>query len=138
MPFEDNIEHRSKHVPWTTNSSADNDWWIGGVNWEAGDAVMTLCEPREGASKIVLTKQGPGAQGLSLFYDAAFVTPDGVAIGGTRIRPHIDEATFEAITWESEQTQPLALYYDLLVTPPGEAQQVFCYGTFTLYAGASD
>lgn len=138
MAYEDNIEHRSRHVPWTTTSSQDADWWMGGVNWEAGNVVLTFCDAPGGAAKITLTNQAAGVQGIALTYDPEFVAPDGSAIGGTRMRPQIDEATLEALEWGPDPKAPLVLYYDLLVTPPAEAQQALFYGTFTLYPGEGD
>lgn len=140
IPFEDNIVHTSRHSPWTTGSLIDNDWWYGGVDLSnATDVRMTLCEAAGAAPVITLTEQADGStQGLWVTYHADWISPDGIAMGASRIRPRIDEGTFEALDFGAAPLKPLVLTYDLLVTPSGEHQQPFCRGTFVIHPGVGD
>lgn len=140
MAFELNIEHPSKHVPWA-GASGNGDIVRLGVDWSGASFKMTFAPSKGGTPISAMTLVGASAasQGISAAYDAAYVHPTtGAVVGATTIRPQIDEATMEALTWPADVTAPLVLYYDLLVTPSGQPQQVFCFGTFTIQPGVGD
>ncbi|WP_333840466.1 hypothetical protein [Novosphingobium sp.] len=140
MAFELNIFHPSKHVPWGGVSGAA-DFVRMGVNWEAASFKMSFAAS-QGATPIgelSLTNASAGAQGISASYDAGYAHPEtGAIVGATTIRPQIDEASLESLTWGSDPSAPLVLHYDLLITPTGGPQQVFCFGTFTIMPGVGD
>ncbi len=143
MAFEDNIEHRSKHVPWG-GTTTEADYVEIGVDWSDAAFVMNFATTAGGTpiAGLALTVQAAGTQGINATYDADYVDPEtGAVAGATTIRPFITEATLEGVSWGSTPAdQPLVLYYDLLVTPAGsgELQRVYAHGTFTLYPGIGD
>lgn len=140
MAFELNIEHFSKHVPWG-GASGNADIVKLGVDWTGASFLMSFASAK-GATPIAgvtLNNAVAGSQGISLTYDAEYVHPStGAVVGATIIRPFIPEASLEALTWGAVASDPLILFYDLLVTPSGQPQQVFCFGKFTLQPGIGD
>lgn len=140
MAFELPIEHFSKHVPWG-GASGDADIIEMGVNLTGAAFAMNFATANGGTpiAGIALTTATAGSQGVSVTYDADYVHPEtGEVIGASTIRPQIDEASLEALTWGADPSAPLVLRYDLLVTPSGTPQEVYCYGTFTLHPGIGD
>ncbi|PTR08671.1 MULTISPECIES: hypothetical protein [unclassified Novosphingobium] len=140
MAFELNIFHPSKRVPWG-GASANADLVLVGTDWSAAAFSMSFAATQGGTAiaDIQLANAAAGSQGISASYDASYVHPEtGAVVGATTIRPQIDEASLEALVWGSDPTANLVLHYDLLVTPVGGVQQVFCYGTFTIQPGIGD
>lgn len=138
--FEDNIEIRSRHVTWG-GASGEEDWVLYGYDWSGAAWVLTAHnkEGDTGTPPILLVNAAAGAEGIHATYDAAAVDPTGVVTGATTIRPQINEATLEAISWGTTPAdQPLVLHFDTLVTPVGLPQQTFNWGTITLLPGVGD
>lgn len=129
----------TRHAPF---GGATGEWDIDvtGVDW-SGDAFVLAAAPLEGdAATFTLTNAVAGTQGVSATYDAAMVDPvSGEVTGGTTIRPQVDEATLEAISWGATSTnEPITLFWELLVTPTGQPQRQLCMGTLKLYRGVGD
>lgn len=138
MAFVFNIIHNSKHTPWG-GASGDADMIMLGVDWTGAAFKMGLAAQVGSTPLITLTNQTAGTQGISATYDAAYVDPiNGETVGATIIRAQIDEATFEALTWSDDTTEPLVLAHDFLITPSGEPQFVWFDGTFTILPGVAD
>lgn len=140
MAFELNIFHPSKHVVFG-GASGNGDIVLTGLDWSAATFRMSFSASQGGTpiAGMQLSNAAAGSQGVSASYDANFVHPEtGAVVGATSIRPQIDETSLEALSWGSDPAADLVLHYDLLVTPPGGVQQVFCYGTFTIQPGVGD
>jgi hypothetical protein len=138
MAFTFNITHNSRHTPWG-GADGSADMIMLGVDWSAATFKMGIA-PLVGATPIItLNNASAGSQGISASYDSAYVDPDtGETVGATIVRPQIDEATFEALTWGSDTTAPLVLAHDFLVTPSGAQQFVWFDGSFTILPGVAD
>lgn len=140
MAFELLIEHFSKHVQWG-GATGDADIIEMGVDLTGAAFAMNFATSKGGTpiAGIALSAASVGSQGISVTYDADYVHPEtGSVIGASIIRPQIAETALEALTWGSDPSQPLILYFDLLVTPSGGVQTVYCYGRFVLYPGIGD
>lgn len=138
MAFSFPITHNSKHTPWG-GASGDADMVMLGVDWSGAAFKMGIAALVGSTPLITLINETAGTQGISATYDAGYVDPiTGETVGATIIRPQIDEATFEALTWGDDTTAPLALVHDFLITPSGEPQFVWFDGTFTILPGVSD
>lgn len=138
MTFTFPITHNSKHTPWG-GASGHADMIVLGEDWSGAAFKMTFAPLVGSAAVITLTNQTAGTQGISATYDVAYVDPEtGLVVGATTIRPQIDEATFEALTWGSDTTAPLTLYHDFLVTPTGDPQFVWFDGVTTILPGVGD
>ena len=137
MAFTWNITHNSKHTPWG-GASGHADMVYLGMDWSAATFRFTLAPLVGSAALITLTNQTAGTQGISATYDAGYVDDrTGLVVGATIIRPQIDEATFEALTWGATD-EPLVLFHDMLVTPSGEPQFVWFDGVTTILPGVGD
>lgn len=136
MASERNWTHRSKHTPWIAGESFGPIIKVG-KDWSAAGFVMAFAVTEAGSPVITLTSASAGSQGVSAVYDADYVHPaTGEVVGATIISPHIDETTFEALTFTG--TEPLVLHYDFLVTPAGESQRPELFGTLTVHQGIGD
>jgi hypothetical protein len=133
------LEIPTRHAPF---GGATGDWDIDvlGVNWSGAAFKLTAAASEGSAALFTLNAATAGSEGVSATYDAAMVDPiSGAVAGGTTIRPQVDETTLEALSWGSlALSEPLPLFWELLVTPPGEPQRQFCCGTIKLYAGVGD
>ena len=140
MAFERPYIHRNKHAVWGGAGSEAGEIVVLGKDWSGAAFVWAFGPAQGSAASITLTNASAGSQGVSATYDAGYVHPaTGAVVGATTIKPQINEATFEALSWGSTPAdQPLPLEHDLLVTPSGEAQRPYAYGTFTLYPGIGD
>ena len=137
MAFSFPITHNSKHTPWG-GASGHADMVYLGMDWSAATFRFTLAPLVGSAALITLTNQTAGTQGISATYDAGYVDDrTGLVVGATIIRPQIDEATFEALTWGATD-EPLVLFHDMLVTPSGEPQFVWFDGVTTILPGVGD
>lgn len=128
-----------KRVPWG-GASGDGDLWIQSVDWSAGTPKMELREEPggTGTALVTLNAAAAGSQGISLSYDATYVSPTtGAVVGGTRLRCQIDEATIEALLTPADPAEDLVLYYDIHITPPTLPKMVAASGTFTIKPGVT-
>lgn len=138
MAFTLNYSHPSRHVPFG-GEVGDADIVYGITDYSGAAFVMTFAATQGGSALITLSTASAGSQGVSATYDADYVHPTtGETIGATTIRPQIDEATLEALTYGTDPDSPLVLYYDLLITPVSEPQRVLCNGTLSIYLGVGD
>lgn len=93
-----------------------------------------------GTPLITILINIPGAQGITTVYDPAYVyVKDGVEITApaTIVTIQIDEATLEALALNNPTDQPLALVYDVHVTPVSEIKRVAMFGTLAIYPGVT-
>jgi len=140
MAFELPIIHESKHVPWG-GATGNADFIELGVNLTGAAFAMNFALTAGGTpiAGMALSAATAGTQGVSVTWDPDYIHPETLeVVGASIIRPQIDEATLEALTWGSDVDAPLRLYYNLLVTPTGSPQEVYCFGTFTIYPGIGD
>lgn len=133
------IEIPTTHAPWG-GATGFADIHIQPYDWHAATFVMAFSLSKGGAAAITLTNAAAGSQGVSATYDSSLADPNtGVVVGGTIIRPQIDEATLEALSWgANDPTEPLPLFMDLLVTPSGSPQQYALEAPVLLYKGIAD
>lgn len=138
MSFELNLTHPSKHVPWGGDTT-DADIVVLGEDLSTSSFKMTFAATLGGAAVMTLNNASAGSEGVSADYDSSYVHPDTrEVVGATVIRPQANEATLEALTWGSDASADLVLYYDLIETPLSGLQKVICYGTYTLSPGVGD
>ena len=138
MAFSFPITQNSKHTPWG-GATGTADMIVLGLDWSGAAFKMSFAPLVGSAAVITLTNAAAGTQGISATYDAGYVDDvTGLVVGATIIRPQIDEATFEALTWGSDTTAPLVLYHDFIVTPTGEPQFVWFDGVTTILPGVGD
>ena len=133
------IEIPTRHAPFGGATGAW-DFDVLGVDWSAAAFVLAVA-PNEGdLATFTLINAAAGAQGVSATYDATKVDPiTGQVVGGTTIRPQVDETTLEAISWGSISTAlPISLFWECLATPTGQPQRHVCTGTLKLYRGVAD
>lgn len=132
------IYHYSRHVQYG-GAVGDADIIMFGPDYSTADFVMTIAASPGSAALINLFGAGAGDEGVSATFEDPFTHPITGEVGSaTIIRPQINEASFEALTWGADITAPLVLYYDLLMTPDGAPQRGVCFGSFTLYPGIGD
>lgn len=138
MAYEFNIYHPSKRVPYGGNTE-EGDLVVEGEDLTGSTFKMSIAATRGATPLINLNMASAGMEGISVTYDSAYVSEEtrGV-VGASTIRPQIDEATLEALTWGGDPAADLVLYYDLLETPASGLQRVVRYGTFTIGAGVTD
>lgn len=133
----DDIVHRSRHTMFG-GATGTGDWLEEGIDLSGAAFVMTLAAEQGASALVTLTTQSAGTEGVSASYDADYENAAGVNVGATTITAQIDETTLEGLTWGDDPAAPLVLEYDLLVTPSGAPQQLYYYGSFTLYPGVGD
>ena len=91
-----------------------------------------------GTPLVSLANATAGTQGISVTYEAAYVYNEaGDTAPASLISIQIDEATLESLTLNNPTNEPMVLYYDLHVTPTGQAKRVELLGTFTIYPGVT-
>lgn len=127
-----------KRVPWG-GASGYADLPVVGVDWSAAAFKMDIriCPGDATTPLVSLTNATAGSQGISATYDAGYVMPDGEVVGATIIRPQIDEPTLEALALSARASDPVALSYDLHITPAGGVKSVVCFGAFTILPGVT-
>lgn len=131
------LEIPTKHAPF---GGATGDWDIEheGNNWSAAAFVLAVANQEGGTPLFTLTNATAGSQGVSATYEAGMIDGDtGLVVGGTRIRPQVNESTLEAISW-TPTDKPLSLFWDLLITPSGGVQFSHSCGNALLYSGVGD
>lgn len=129
MYFEYNIT-AFKHVPFG-GDTGDGDIIREGVDWSAAAFTMAIA-PHEGdAASKTINSASAGSEGISATYDANYVNDEGTQVGATTIRIYLLETSMETLGAGT-------FFYDLLVTPSGQAQRVLCRGSFTVLAGVAD
>ena len=84
-----------------------------------------------GAPLVSLAGATAGTQGLSI------TTSTVSGATSTFLTIQIDEATLEALPSAAPASLPLALYYDLHITPSGGTKQVWLAGKFTVNPGVT-
>jgi predicted nicotinamide N-methyase len=132
------IYHYSRHVQWG-GAVGDADIILFGPDYSGATFVLTLASAPGAAAVATLNNAAAGTQGVSATFEDPFTHPTTGEVGSaTIIRPQLDEATMEALTWGADPAAPLELYYDLLMTPAGAPQRAICFGSFTLYPGIGD
>ena len=91
-----------------------------------------------GTPLVPLATAAAGTQGISVTYDASYIYNEaGNTAPASLILIQIDEATLEALTLNNPANEPMVLYYDLHVTPTGQAKRVELLGAFTIYPGVT-
>lgn len=136
--IEFNPTHYSKRAPWGGDTQ-DGDILVYGQNWSGAAFVWAFAASPGASPLITLTNAAAGSQGVSATYDAAAVHPEtGGVVGATLIRPLITETTLEGLTWPSPASSDLKLHHDLLITPVGMHQFVYCAGIITIKPGIGD
>lgn len=135
MAFELDIT-AFRRVPWG-GATALADIIVLGKNWSAATFLWRFGAPADLLMDISLGNASAGSQGVSATYDATYVHPDsGAVVGATTIRPQIDEATLEALTYSG--VADLEVAHTFYITPSGEPERVYCYGTMTIKQGVAD
>lgn len=127
-----------KRVPFG-GSSGEGDIVLLGYDWSGAAFAMDIrVNPGDTGTPLVgLTNASAGAEGISATYNAAYPLSDGSTAGATIIRPQINESTMEALALSARPKDPVALHYDLHVTPSGQNKRVLAYGKFTIYPGVT-
>ncbi|MED5545012.1 hypothetical protein [Novosphingobium decolorationis] len=135
MPFELNLT-AFRHAPWGgTTGLADlvrmnDDWSLAQFSWAFSSAPG-------GANAFTLETADEGAEGVSSTFDPDYPHPSTAeTVGGTTIRPQIDQATLEAVADARPEKEDIELHHTLYVTPSGEPRRVLCFGRFTIKKGA--
>ncbi len=113
-----------------------------GYDWSAATFAM---EARTGKGEhvadpapIALANATAGSEGISASYDANYIDGETCqVVGATIVTGQIDKATLEALDYASNEADGLVLYYDMHVTPSGEATRVWPYGTLTVEPGVT-
>lgn len=133
------IEIPTRHAPFG-GATGDWDFDVLGVDWSAATYIIVAAPNEGGTASFTLNNATAGLQGVSATYDSAKVDPiTGMVVGGTTVRPQVDESTLEAISWGSTSTSlPLSLFWECLVTPSGAPQRQIATGTIKLYPGVAD
>ncbi len=135
--FEWDFTHYSRHVPWG-GDTGDGDIIVLGKDWSGAAFAWTFADSQGGAALISLVNAAPGSQGVSAVYDPEYVDPEsGEVTGATIITPLIAEAALEGLTYGSPAAAK-TLSHDLIITPPGLQQFVYCWGKMTIEVGVGD
>lgn len=130
-----------KRVPFLEPDGAT--FVIVGPDWsDAAYRMQIRQRPGDtGAALITLTTQTAGSQGISATYEADYPIPqqDGSTVDGpaTKVLIQIDEATIEALALGTPYDEPVALFYDLHITPSGGVKMNYCAGKFTILPGVT-
>jgi len=91
-----------------------------------------------GTPLVALATATAGAQGVSVAYDATYIYNEaGDEAPASIITIQINEATLEALSLNNPTQKPVALEYDLHVTPSGGVKRVELFGQFTINPGAT-
>lgn len=135
MAFELDIT-AFRRVPWG-GATGLADIVVLGRDWSGASFLWQFGAPSDLAQDISLTTQTAGTQGVSATYDANYVHPEsGAVVGATIIRPQINETTLEALSYSG--VSDLELAHTFYITPSGEPERVYCYGTMTIKQGVAD
>jgi hypothetical protein len=94
-----------------------------------------------GVPLITLLNAAVGVEGVSLTYNPAYIYKNAAGVTvtttATTVIIRINEATIEALQLNNPYYLPLALEYDIHLTPPAQDKQLFCYGPFTIIPGVT-
>lgn len=126
MATLDLIAH--KRTPWAFTFA------IVGFDYSAGAFAMQVRQRQGDTGAAVLTAT------LTADYDPTFTYWDGrraVNEAATTIEAVIAEVDLEAIPLAADPSKPVELYYDLHITPPGQAKRVLVGGKFSVYPGVT-
>lgn len=126
-----------KHSPWG-GATGEADVLVIGEDWSGATFLWQFGAGTDLAVDITLGNASAGSEGVSATYDSGYDHPEtGEAdVGATRIRPQINEATLEALTYSG--VADLELEHTLYVTPSGAPRRVVAYGTATIKQGVAD
>lgn len=125
-----------KHAPWG-GETGDGDIVVWGQDWSGATFLWQFGSPTDLAEDISLGNASAGSEGVSATYSASYDHPTSGASGAaTIIRPQINEATLEALSFTGQED--LALEHTLYVTPSGGIRRVLAYGSFTIKQGIAD
>lgn len=111
-----------------------------GVNYTGATLFAEIrAEPGDsGAALVTLNPAAPTAQGLSVTYDPGYVDPEGVLPdGASLVRMIVSETTLEGLAYGADTSDPVALHYDIHLTPSGGTKFVFAAGTFKIDPGVT-
>lgn len=114
-----------------------------GENFAGGAYAMHLRgNPGDtGAPILSLAGAAAGTQGISVTYDAEYIYEDekGVEQEGpaSLVLIQINETTLEGLSLGTPTDKPVALYYDLHVTPSGAPKRVVSQGKFIINPGVT-
>jgi len=125
-----------KHAPWG-GVTGDGDIVVWDIDLTAATFLWQFGAASDLAVDISLAGAAAGSQGVSVTYSASYEHPTSGATGAASvIRPQINEATLEALTYSG--ITDLELYHTLYVTPSGGVREVYAYGTITIKQGMAD
>lgn len=135
MPTE--INHTIfKHAPWG-GTTGDGDIVVNNIDLTSAVFLWQFGAASDLAPDISLTNAAEGTQGVSVSYSAVYEHPTSGAVGpASLIRPQINEATLEALTYSG--VADLELVHTLYVTPSGGVREVYAYGVITIKQGVND
>lgn len=107
-----------------------------------GATPLMEIRPEPGGTGTALVSLGAsvsGGQGIALTYDAGYEqVHNGVTFtGASLIRILINETTLEGLAYGADPADPVALHYDLHLTPSGGKKFIAFAGTFTIYPGVT-
>lgn len=109
-------------------------------NWAGATPLMEIrVEPGDGGTAPVqLGASVSGGEGIAITYDAAYPDPDGEEfIGASLIRIIVNETTLEGLAYGADASKPVALNYDLHLTPSGGKKFVAFGGAFIIEPGVT-
>lgn len=134
MPAEINFT-AFKHAPWG-GATGDGDIVVWDQDWSSATFLWQFGAPSDLAQDISLDNASAGSEGVSATYTTTYDHPTSGASGpATLIRPQINEATLEALTFDG--VEDLILEHTLYVTAAG-VKRVLVYGTATIKQGVAD
>lgn len=129
-----------RHAGWGS-AAGDGEITLLGVNYSAA-AVQMQIRPAAGdtATPLIALANGvAGAEGIYVFYDAAYLHPvTGATVGASLLQPRIDQATMAALPYAPDDpAQPLVLAYDIRIAPVDAPPFILIGGQFTVYPGVT-
>lgn len=133
MAFETNIS-MFKHAPWG-GATGVGDIVIWGTDWSGATFSWKFGSASDLAADITLANAAAGSEGVSATYGAYTHPISGEEGFATIIRPQIDAATLEALTYSG--VDDLSLEHTFYVTPSGEPERVLTFGTVTIEQGVN-
>ena len=122
--------------------TGEGDVYVEAFDLTNATTIRAQVRPEQGATGtpiITLSLQAAGVQGVSLSFDPGIVdTDNGLKVGASIFRLQIDAGTLLGIDWgHTPPSEPLVLWYDLLITLPGVAEFPLFFGSFTVFPGVT-
>ncbi|WP_039390952.1 hypothetical protein [Novosphingobium sp. MBES04] len=135
MAFELNLT-AFRHASWG-GSSGLADFIRLHDDWSGASFTWAFSQGPGGPNAITLNNASEGLQGISASFEPGYLHPvSGEAVGGTIIRPQIDQTTLESVNVLSPTQNVIPLHHTLYVIPENEPRRVVCFGDFTIKQGA--